>query len=548
MTQFMRKILLFQFLAVLSAAMFCPAPSSAQLLRVFIASTPPEEISVRTVHVQEEPFIPFDEMAQAAGWSISMEKTLYVATAAFGSHQVRVAGDNPFLLADREIFQMPLESRYHGGHIYVPVRYFFPVLARKMPDIIRYDAAQNVVEIAGKAAGSKEQAPQPSSSQPVARTVPEPSGFEGGYNLAGLTIEEKANGTLVRIRAARMFRQQDFSSWVKEEDGWLYVQIYGGRIDPASIAIRQGEGFIDRIVPVQQPQLAQISLKLSQPIESHEVGQDPRTREILITLYKKMSAAPAMDNEIAGLLKQQQKSWEIDVITIDAGHGGKDPGTIGRYYKTREKDIVLDIALQLGKMLESRSSIKVVYTRKNDTFVELWRRAQIANQSKSKLFVSIHANWNNSPTPRGFDVYILGQGKDEAAIQIAEKENGVIKEYESSLEEYEGFLSGNKMIYSIMQSGFAKESEALAANVSQSMGRALNTKNRGVKQARLYVQWRASMPNILVETGFVSNKAEEKNLRSSAYRQKIAEGIFQGIMSFIEEKQQNMARAAAGDY
>ena len=273
------------------------------------------------------------------------------------------------------------------------------------------------------------------------------------------------------------------------------------------------------------------------------MGQDPRTKEIFVTLYRKISATPTTDDDVAALLREQQKKWEIDVITLDAGHGGKDPGTRGNFYKTKEKDIVLDIVLRLGKLIESRTDIRVVYTRKTDVYPPVWRRTQIANQAKSKLFISVHANWNKRRSAKGFDVYILGQGKDQAAIEIAEKENSVVTEFESSEKEYEGFLDGNKMIYTIMQSGFVKESEALAANVSQGMGEVLKAKNRGVKQARFLVLWRASMPNILVETGFLSNKAEEKNLRSSAYRQKIAEGIFRGIQSFIKYHQENMARA-----
>lgn len=519
-----------------------PVWSADNVLRVRISSTPSTVYSIRTVYVQEEPFVPLDELARTISWNANVQPVVNNISVAIGRNIIRAAGDNPFLLIDNQIYQMPLESRFHAGHVYVPVRYFFPILQEHLQGLIRYSPREQLIEVAPETI-DRSISPGPGETlQPPPEEIVQPLPIDDSYNLSRIAIEEKANGTLVRIQAGRMFRQEDFSSWVHDA-GYLYVQIYGGRLDPVALTASRGKGSVSQVIPEQQPQLAQISLKLKEPIQSHEVGQDPRTKEIFVTLYKKLTATETTDDVVAALLREQQKKWEIDVITLDAGHGGKDPGTRGSYYRTKEKDIVLDIVLRLGKLIESRTNIRVVYTRKKDVYLPVYRRTQIANQAKSKLFISVHANWNRRRSARGFDVYILGQGKDQAAIEIAEKENSVVKEFEGSEKEYEDFFNGNKMLYSILQSGFVKESEALAANVSQGMGAVLNAKNRGVKQARFLVLWRASMPNILIETGFVSNKSEEKNLRSRAYRQKIAEGIFRGIQSFIKYHQENMARA-----
>lgn len=512
------------------------------ILQVKIASTPPQTYSVRTVFVQQEPFVALDELAKVVRWQVSIQSNLNLLTVSITSNTIKVAGDNPYFIVNDQIFQMPLESRYHAGHVYVPFRYLFPILQDQLPKIIRYSDENHLLEVTPQVTDTPSRPEPPPQETPAIAEAQKPEEPKSSpFNLIALSIEEKANGTLVRLQSTQLFRESDFSSWVNES-GWLYVQIYGGRFDPSIIGIAPGKGFIERVVPVQQPQLAQVSLKLKDVIESHEVGQDPRTKEIFITLYRKISATPLNDKVVASLQKEKEK-WNIDVIALDAGHGGQDPGTIGRSNRLREKDVVLDITRRVGNLIEKKTDIKVVLTRANDQFIPLWQRTQIANQAKAKLFISIHGNSSPSRNANGFEVFILRPGKDKDAIAVAEEENKVVKMYEGTTNAYDDFLNGNKMLYSILQAGFAKESEEMAARVSSELANTLEIPNRGVKQAGFLVLWRASMPNILVEVGFLSNRSEERKLTSAAYRQRIAEGVFKGIREFIQEKQNNMARA-----
>ena len=232
-----------------------------------------------------------------------------------------------------------------------------------------------------------------------------------------------------------------------------------------------------------------------------------------------------------------REKWLIDTIVIDPGHGGKDPGAIG-INKLKEKSVNLDIAKRLGKLLETKLNVNVVYTRKTDKFVPLWERTKIANSSGGKLFISIHANSNKSSSTRGFETYLLRSGKIDAAIEVAERENAVI-EMENQQHNYSDFDDASYILASINQNSFMKESEKLAELIQKHMQDNIDSRNRGVKQAGFHVLVGASMPNVLIETGFLSNKKEANQLNKSYYRSKIAESIFDAIVEFKEVYENN---------
>ena len=222
------------------------------------------------------------------------------------------------------------------------------------------------------------------------------------------------------------------------------------------------------------------------------------------------------------------------MVVLDAGHGGKDPGAVGKY-GTKEKDVVLDIAKRAGKLLE-KSGIKVFYTRDEDVFVPLLDRTKMANETNGKLFVSIHANANKNRKIQGFETYLLRPGKSEDAIEVASRENSVIN-LEEFTDQYED-LTGEALIMATMaQSMFMKESEDLASIIQMELDKRLNTPNRGVKQAGFYVLIGASMPNVLVEVGFLSNPSEEKKLKQDRHKQQIAEALYQAIKHFKQTRE-----------
>ena len=239
---------------------------------------------------------------------------------------------------------------------------------------------------------------------------------------------------------------------------------------------------------------------------------------------KKIAVTP---NKKVDLTNEKQK-WEFKTIVIDAGHGGKDPGAVG-YRGTKEKDIALDVAKRLEKKLSKNLNVKIVMTRDEDIFLRLSERTKIANENNGSLFISIHTNAAEDRRASGFETFLIGPNKNEAAVRVAARENAVL--------ELEG-ISGQKLTNedlikaTIAQSAFASKSEQFASMVQGEIKKRVQSKDRGVKQAGFYVLMGASMPNVLVELGFISNPSEEKKLRSPQYRDQLATAIYRAVEQY----------------
>ncbi|HEX9119996.1 MAG TPA: N-acetylmuramoyl-L-alanine amidase [Terriglobales bacterium] len=217
---------------------------------------------------------------------------------------------------------------------------------------------------------------------------------------------------------------------------------------------------------------------------------------------------------------------KIGRIVVDAGHGGHDTGTIAPN-GLLEKDLVLDVALRLGKLLDSRMGAEVVYTRDDDTFIPLETRTAIANQNEADLFISIHANSSRDPSARGIETYYLNFTTSADALEVAARENAVS---EKSIHELQD------LVKKIALKDKIEESREFAVDVQQALYNGLanrGLRNRGVKKAPFIVLIGANMPSILAEISFVSNPADAKRLRTPDYRQKIAESIYRGTAKYV---------------
>jgi N-acetylmuramoyl-L-alanine amidase len=201
--------------------------------------------------------------------------------------------------------------------------------------------------------------------------------------------------------------------------------------------------------------------------------------------------------------------------------------------------MVLDITNELGRYIEkNHPNIKVIYTRTDDTFLGLRDRTNIANENKGQIFISVHANASTAKSARGFEIFLLGPNSVDEAMEVTLRENASIA-FEDNQEQYK---LENQIIASLSQTTFLKESEKLALFIENNVKKELpKTRMRGIKQAGFHVLVGASMPNLLVEVGFISNKSEAKLLNKSSYRRQMARGIFNGISDYIEyyEKKYN---------
>lgn len=468
----------------------------------------------------------------------------------FNEGTLVITAYNPFLFFKRKdgrtfSYQMLQATDYKYGKIFVPLKSFTEFLNKHLNikiDVnekafllnINYDRRSRSVFVDKTAEDTPP--PQPPKTQTlepkeefITNQPTRVTRSTASFDLFDFTVEEKSNGYIFRIKSRKTIQ-----SVSKNLSGkFLYLRIPNSTIDTERFNTSLNNGIIETISSIQNGTNADIKLTLKEKIQSHEIVREKRTNDILLLLH----VSPDIIKKIKEETKKQaqkQKNNLLDVIVIDAGHGGRDPGAIG-YRGTREKDVNLGIALKLGKLIEkNHKDIKVIYTRDDDRFVELYRRGQIANENNGKLFISIHCNSTEERpgTRRGSEVYLLRPGRTEDAIRIAEKENSVIKLEEGYEERYK-FLSDENFILTAMAStANVKHSEKFAELISEKFEKNLPLKNNGVKQAGFYVLVGASMPSVLIETGYINNPEDELFLKSEVGQQKIAEAIYKAILDY----------------
>lgn len=226
------------------------------------------------------------------------------------------------------------------------------------------------------------------------------------------------------------------------------------------------------------------------------------------------------------------------VVVIDAGHGGHDPGAIGKISK--EKNINLNVALKVGKQIKQNcQDVKVVYTRERDVFIPLDKRADIANNAKADLFISIHTNSvAGNKTAKGASTWTLGLAKSDANLEVAKRENSVILYENDYKTRYAGFNPNSAesyIIFEFMQDKYMSQSVHLASLVQKEFRHTCKRADRGVHQAGFLVLKASAMPSILVELGFISNPEEERYLNSEAGTTSLANGIYRAFLAYKRE-------------
>jgi N-acetylmuramoyl-L-alanine amidase len=220
----------------------------------------------------------------------------------------------------------------------------------------------------------------------------------------------------------------------------------------------------------------------------------------------------------------------LDVVVIDAGHGGKDPGTIGDKTGVQEKNIVLPVSIKFGTYIEQKyPAIRVIYTRTTDEFIELRDRTKIANDNRAKLFISIHANHKKleESQKNGFEIYLLKPESLEEAVLVTMKENIQLSYRQPGADTIDNFIFS-----SLAQSGYYRLNEILASNIEIKMVNTTQLASRGVFQADYLVIRRSSMPCVLVETGYLSDINDERYLSSEIGQNEVALALFQAFQNY----------------
>lgn len=442
----------------------------------------------------------------------------------FDNYLLKATGKNPYLILTKrddgaqKIYQLPTSTYVFDRRVFVPLKYILEPLTLSYEKELTFNPPSQLVvgKVIADAVVNKEGVIE----TPVVST----------FNIRGFSLDERANGTLLRINSNK--RIPSYISSVK--DDVLTITFRQVNVDTARLSYSRGKGLIKNISARNVGPDAEIMFTLGKEYTANEVMNVDNSNDILITLHNRIFArTDAVD--------RMKDKWNFDVIVIDAGHGGKDPGAIG-INGTREKDVNLAIALKLGKLIEENMrDVKVVYTRKTDTFLDLYKRGKIANENNGKLFISIHCNSTKKrPTnATGFEVYLLRPGRTKEAIAIAETENSVIK-FEDNPGRYEKLTDENFILVSMAHAAYMKYSEKFSELLHREFDRHNELKSRGVKQAGFYVLVGASMPSVLIETGFLTNPKDEKHLVSKNGQQKFAEYTFNAIKKYKEYYEQMM--------
>jgi N-acetylmuramoyl-L-alanine amidase len=464
-----------------------------------------------------------------------------------GPYRIKFTGGNPFIVVTDEahvqtVYQLSSNVMFAANTFFVPMQPALPYFQVFFDKTARFEVGTGTLTIGN---------------------TPPPTVFD----VPSISIQPKLNGMLIRVAAQK--RIDDVESWLRA-DGWFYVTLADVKADVATINTTKCAGIVDQVVAIQSPTSVQLTFKLAGKIAATEILRDENSNDLLLSIRvpepkevpppalekkpvvpekkppivaeEKAEPAPEKRQPPASShdLTSQKKRWELDVVVIDPGHGGYDPGTIG-VTGTKEKDVTLGIAKKLGALISADRSglrdVKTVFTRSTDVFVPLYRRGQIANESGGKLFVSIHCNsMAKKPNPRrGFEVYLLRPGRTEDAIAIAEQENAVIQLEEGYEDRYQELTDENFILVTMAQSAYMRSSERLADLVQKQMASVAGLQNQGVKQAGFYVLVGAAMPNLLVETAYLSNHEDEKYLKSGAGQQKIAEALYRAIKKYKTE-------------
>lgn len=221
-------------------------------------------------------------------------------------------------------------------------------------------------------------------------------------------------------------------------------------------------------------------------------------------------------------------------VVIDAGHGGKDPGAVGKI--AVEKDLNLSVALLTGKMIQEQfPDVKVVYTRQTDVFLPLQKRADIVNSNNADLFICIHTNSSESKTAEGVETFILGTEKMDKNLDVAMRENSVIKleaDYQTAYQGFDPNSIDSYIMFELMQNAYMDQSLQFATYVQRQFVENLHRAERGVRQAAFWVLLKSACPSILLEMGFISNPAEEKYLVSEQGQRDMAQSLCNAFAQF----------------
>lgn len=457
-----------------------------------------ERAKIQSVRQGEMDYLLLNDLASALGGQTGFDPESQRATLSIGSHTLEITVFSPFVVLDKVTHNLSFPPIFDQGTFWLPAVTSVPVLEKMCAGRLFYSENDKVLRLE-----------------------------EASSNILDVTLSRKQNGTLLEIITAEGMQAETYLS-----SPWLNVTIFGGRLVPSDFDGRKFPPLVAEVRAYQFDNSAQLAFRLSRPIGNYRqtLATDPFRVQVALE-----DTSQVADTFIPPTPPQKPKkpalAAVIRKIVVDAGHGGEDFGAIGKK-KTREKDVCLNIALKLKKILEEDGRFEVIMTRQIDTFIPLGDRTKIANDAGADLFISIHANANRKRQIAGVTTYFLDVARNDESRALAVAENASIRFEQEESEDFEAMDDLSFILLDMVQNEHQKESEELSKLIQRELADSLHIPDKGVDQAGFFVLNRAYMPAVLVETAFISNPNEEKLLRKKEFQEKIARGVYRGILAF----------------
>jgi len=490
--------LLFILLLVLAAAPATPAKS----VEVAIAGTSER---IDAFDREDMVYFSFSELVEIIGGTVDWKVIGHVVTYTEGSARIEFLLESPFITLYDTVYNLTYPTEFRDGKLFLPAETFIPLLNRVLPQKITWDGRREEIRVDAEI-----------------------------YNVTDLTVTAKANGLLIEIFLTRAMSYEIFVT----EGNWLNISIRDGLLNRSRLISRKDRRYMYNLKAHQVAGAGQVSMRLRRSVETwnHKLLNDPPRIQISI-------ADAGFEIDTTDTQPQVGPDDKIDVIVIDAGHGGRQYGAVGPG-GTREKDVALDIARRLAKLIRKDKQFKVIMTRDRDKTVTLQERADIANKAGCDLFISIHANSSTKRHVRGWNVFFLAPARNDSARAVAQFENSAFLRDQSQTEtdtNNQEELFDNPVLgilNEMIMTEFQTESHDFAMMCDLECRRKVKTTARGVDQAGFFVLNRVYAPSVLVEAGFISNKKEEKLLRSGSYQNNVAEALYKSIKRFKDKYEQ----------
>lgn len=486
---------------ILASLSIVATPLQAEKVKVAIAGGYEEIDAVsedRIVYICLSQLV--DILGGGLDWEIIGHQVNYITE----SNRFEFIIGSPFFRLNGKIVNITFPVRYADGRLFISAATFIPFLDQVTQQKISWNNDARVIRIDSEY-----------------------------FNVTDIAFSIKANGLLIELFLTQELAYDIFVT----EGNWLNISIRDGIVNGPRILSRRDYRLMYRIKTHQAEGTGQVSIRLKRGVERwhHKLVMDPPRIQISI-------ADINFDLEEADTSPIIGPDNKIDVIVVDAGHGGRDFGAIGSK-RTKEKEVTLSIAKELAKLIRKDKLFKVIMTRDRDKFISLDKRAEIANKAGADLYISIHANASPKRSVRGWNVFFLAAAKNDSARAVAQLENSFfLRELSAGGQSSNGPFGDDNddnyydpivsILNEMIMTEFQTESQDFAMMIDREFRRNLKIPARGVDQAAFVVLNKVYTPSVLIEAAFISNKTEEKLLKQKKYQKKVAKSIYKAIKRF----------------